>query len=348
MCRLAFLLPFYLTSPVVLFSWAIGLIMSIELDAHIYDELISETLGKIDEHNKTLSGGLKPNKINIATLTIMSHLTRKRINLIRVVRSFRSEGVIELLEKRGIPVNLQELDHSDEMAIHISDKKSTGGKKRTFQNSVIFKFSQPEKQRLNNKAVKIFCNGSLQVNGCKTLVEFLGVCGIVCDMLNLIYDNPSPEERFAVERFDVQLMNTNFLVPHRFNLPVIYEMVKGMQNIDSEFDVSFHPAINIKYMADSNEVSILVFNSGSIIITGVLTATGLLDAYTFITTFLDSNLKKNITVEQVQPSEKRRGKKRSASSKNEENQDKKQEKASPSRPRSNVRVRRIKGMTMYM
>jgi len=287
----------------------------VDIIAAFYDDDIEVALSEVRKHRKDTLHRLCPNELNVATFTIMGHLTLKHINLLKIVRSFRNKDVVELLEQHGIPVNLQELDHSDEMAIHVNAKKKK--QKKTFQNSVIFKYSQPNLRR-NNKAVKIFCNGSLHVNGCKSVGEFLEVCNIVCDMLNLMYTdlreirngaNRGEEEEkwaekekteneegydkypvFALEKFDVQLINTNFVVPHKFDLPKLRDLIEERSGIDADLDVAFHPAINLKYQVDDREVTILVFNSGSIIITGVVKSNELLDSYKFITNFLEEHL----------------------------------------------------------
>jgi TATA-box binding protein (TBP) (component of TFIID and TFIIIB) len=258
-----------------------------------YDALLETALRDIALHNASVPM-LEANEINIATMTIMGHLSHDHINLLKVVRHFERSDVKQLLCDRGVVFT--DLVHPKSMITHVNSKKK---KKKTFQNSIILKYSE-KKPGLNRKAIKIFCNGALHVNGCKRVEEFIGVCRIVCDVLNFIYkrEQQDASQMFNLGKFDVQLINTNLVVNHKLNLSAVSDFLEmeADDNIQVDYDVSFHPAVNVKNSVNRRDVTILIFNSGSIIITGVVTAHELVESYKFVTSFLHRHLDNVVSV----------------------------------------------------
>ena len=62
------------------------------------------------------------------------------------------------------------------------------------------------------------------------------------------------------------------------------------KNVESTFEPCVHACVNIKYMyKNTDKISIFVFESGSIIITGAKTRNHILEAYKFITKVLYEN-----------------------------------------------------------
>lgn len=173
---------------------------------------------------------------------------------------------------------------------NVKNKKKK--KTRTFQNAVIVRYPREGPDR-NNKAIKIFCNGSLHVTGCKSVEECTKVCDIVCGALDLCHR--VPHGTFRITSFNIQLINTNFVTQHRYNLPKLQRLLFMEHDLDACYDPYFHAALNLKFNIRSSsslvrDVTILTFHSGNIIITGVVTAHELEESYKFITTFLDEHI----------------------------------------------------------
>jgi hypothetical protein len=90
--------------------------------------------------------------------------------------------------------------------------------------------------------------------------------------------------------FEIRMINTNFNIGFQINRDKLYQLL-----IDKKYDVSFDPTIhacvNIKYIIPelSKNVSIFVFESGSITIAGSNSCEQILYTYNFINKFILSN-----------------------------------------------------------
>lgn len=256
--------------------------------AQQYDADLSAALQQISDHraNVPLLGS---NMLNIATMTIMGRLQIDHVNLLKIVTTYDKPRVRSLLQSKGIPPDKYTLIYPDTMAA-VADPFASlherGAKKKTFQNSVILKYEDPVPKK-NRKAIKIFCNGAFHVNGCKRVCEFVSVCDIVCEMLDVVFQ--SFDRKHRLHSFDVQLINTNFVVQQRFDLAAVNQLILDRYDYATDYDVSFHPAVNVKFPVQHRNVTVLVFNTGKIIITGAVYPGELRDAFEFVTNFLDEN-----------------------------------------------------------
>lgn len=245
----------------------------------------------IEKHRGSLHE-LGATELNIATMTIMGHLSLKHINLLKIVFFFdrKREELLKVFERKG--VIFTELIHPESMNTHVNQNQKKRAKK-TFQNSIILKYVESD-PNMNRKAIKIFCNGALHVNGCKCVEEFMRVCEIVCSVLNFICKlGDAPEkDKFALKDFNVQLVNTNMMIRYTLSLPRVYKHFTAdyPDIMKCDYDAEFHPAVMIKHAVLKREVTILIFNTGHVIITGVIDARELVESYRFVTSFLERHI----------------------------------------------------------
>ena len=87
------------------------------------------------------------------------------------------------------------------------------------------------------------------------------------------------------------MINTNFLINYNINRANLQKLLIS-NKIYVDYDPNDSVSVNIKYKIKNNkEISIKVFESGSISITGANQCDEILEAYLFINNFLFTNSK---------------------------------------------------------
>lgn len=194
-----------------------------------------------------------------------------------------------------------------------SIKKKKPKKKKIFVNQATVEVMT---KRLTPVNVKLFNNGSMQMTGIKNLFDFCYVVDTLMTELKRVkavlkIDNDIDDDgnlvildRIIVKPFlenpdDLELtnakvcmINTNFQIDSNINLENLHNKLSA-NGYTSSYNPSDHAGVNIKYNykdksnpTESKDVkkklSIFVFESGSIMITGVTTVDHILTAYNFI------------------------------------------------------------------
>lgn len=146
--------------------------------------------------------------------------------------------------------------------------------------------------RHGTKSVKVFNNGSMHVTGCTTPGQFLGVAAAVCalmgDTAGLVPENGDAEVR--VVDFEVQMINLNFGAGRQLYLQGLCDACASL-GYTASYDADVYPGLNLKLPVagqPGQRVTVLVFRSGKIIITGAKTAAQLEEAHGVITGVLDT------------------------------------------------------------
>tara|TARA_B100000575_G_C23072806_1_gene617990 strand:- start:244 stop:984 length:741 start_codon:yes stop_codon:yes gene_type:complete len=183
-------------------------------------------------------------------------------------------------------------------------KKRKKTKKKSFYNQATIHVVH-DKKIMN---VKLFNNGKIQITGLKeidqgpiliqTLIEYLQ------DLSILDYDTFLMNHKLV-------LINSDFDIGYEINREVLHKEIIDM-GIYSSYEPCIYPGVNIKYFMNTNnfdgicnclemcngkgradgdgnckKVTIAVFKSGKIIITGGQTTEQLETAYRFIKNFID-------------------------------------------------------------
>ncbi len=157
-------------------------------------------------------------------------------------------------------------------------------------------------------SVKLFKNGSVHITGCKTLTNFIDVMTKLCRELKkvkAIVDKKTPNNiilrPFAVDPskmyvskmkdVKIRMINTNFKLNYMIDRAKLHSTLLN-QGLNSTFEPCVHAGVRIKYnYMDKDDVTILVFQSGSIIITGAKNQDHIVKAYEFIMRKLHSTFK---------------------------------------------------------
>ena len=158
--------------------------------------------------------------------------------------------------------------------------------------------------------VKIFKNGSLQMTGIKKISE----CNIIINklfnhILEPINSNTLPvlptntmlpefintiippntlinfiekTDELKVTNFNIRMINSNCRIPFKINRDALFQILKS-EKIKCRYDPNSHACVNIRHdINNDDKVSIFVFQSGSIIITGGKTISDINNGYHYI------------------------------------------------------------------
>jgi len=193
-------------------------------------------------------------------------------------------------------------------------KKKT---KRVFYNQVSLSVMiDSKKDKPIN--IKLFTNGSIQMTGCKNIdnvldvlekifVELKVVKAIVDIKKNKIQEVPfinDPEKLKLIDIYNISIgmINSNFEYPNHIDRLKLYNLLLS-DTLECKYDPSNHACVNIKFYSNQKTISILVFEEGSIVITGAQNYNHILEAYNFINRYLLCNHKKiiktNITINDI-------------------------------------------------
>tara|TARA_B110000208_G_scaffold12077_1_gene14903 strand:- start:753 stop:1529 length:777 start_codon:yes stop_codon:yes gene_type:complete len=189
---------------------------------------------------------------------------------------------------------------------HGSNKKSLEEikkkHKRVFYNQLTLElYSNFSKKKIN---LKLFKNGSIQMCGCKHVNDCIDVLEKLIENLNSKYyineDNIKIEKSFiesedvtildSIDKFKITLINSNFSINFSINREKLYNILIK-EKMNCRLEPCIHACVNIKYdiNPDRKPISIFVFQSGSIIITGAKFIEDIISSYAFITEKISKN-----------------------------------------------------------
>lgn len=191
----------------------------------------------------------------------------------------------------------------------------------------VSKLSTKDKEKVIN--VKLFVNGSIQMTGCKHLNNitkcleilfeklknikaiinennefekkkfFKNIEDIDLKIINITYDldnyKEDPYTHLKIEnvyKFNINMINTNFNIGFQIKRDALRQLLI-LNGFDASLDPNVQACINIKYNIPNlnKTVSIFVFESGSILISGSDTCEQILYTYNFINKFILTNYK---------------------------------------------------------
>lgn len=128
----------------------------------------------------------------------------------------------------------------------------------------------------SKKSIKLFPNGAIQVAGCSDLID----CSRIRDQLNVLIKTFNPHGGHISE-FEIVMINTNFYMSHRLDL---YNKVLSEF---SEYSTNFRPdeysGVIVKIPSKDKDITVSIFASGAVIITGAQRLGAIAEAYRLIT-----------------------------------------------------------------
>lgn len=170
---------------------------------------------------------------------------------------------------------------------------------RSFENQLTMEVRVFGDKKIN---VKIFKNGSFQMTGCKSIVHcnivlnhiinrFKNTVALVDPVTNKIVEYPFIEDiadenkEIKVYGFKIDMINSNFCVNYYINRDALFNILQKNQ-VNCRYEPCIHACVNIKFSIpfdqDVKIVSIFVFQSGNIIITGARNKDQIIKSYDYI------------------------------------------------------------------
>ena len=283
--------------------WDVNDKLNSELEKLKYDypnSIISKlNILDINDCKKVINLDIIPNDVSVSTMTV----TCKTDTCINV----HNIGKYVNLKNNGIlSVKYGDQPDTNRSILHVKQKKKKGGvvKRNNFFNQITVEVKPTGNNKIN---IKLFKNGSIQLTGCKSMNNLHEVLMILAHELmiskavigpkyNEIIPKPFLEDnsKFIISDIMIRMINTNFKMSYKIDRDELYRILIN-NNIKCTFEPCVHAGVNIKFVVGkkknnaNKEVSIFVFESGSIIITGASDSTHVLKAYNFITTILDEH-----------------------------------------------------------
>jgi TATA-box binding protein (TBP) (component of TFIID and TFIIIB) len=233
-----------------------------------------------------------PSNMSISTISVTGKINCKMLleNIDKYIR-LSDDGILSV--KYGGKIR------SLEKKLKSRKKKDI----RCFENQLTMEVRVNGDKKIN---VKIFKNGSFQMTGCKSIKDCNTVLNRLINKLSNVYaiidvennkiiekifmDEINKEDGIKVNGFKVDMINSNFRVPYLINREALYNILLN-QKINCRYEPCIHACVNIKYSIENDPtnkvVSIFVFQSGNIIITGARTRDQINSSYRYITEILE-------------------------------------------------------------
>jgi len=217
--------------------------------------------------------------VNISTITLICNLNVEKIDIKQFTETFSKPNVNVKISKSNKDYELSK----------------RGKVKKTFFNQVSLNYHD-----ISRKSIKIFSNGKLQITGLSSFYE----CNLVVNMVIQWLQEIFTTERIELVDAYIGMINSNFSIHMNLDLINLNKILNRNDNIMSIYNPESYPAINMKMRTDIREyvndttpsVSIFIFGTGNIVITGGKTLQDIITAYTFIVDTIrtnESDVKKN-------------------------------------------------------
>lgn len=180
--------------------------------------------------------------VNVSTMTILCHLDTDCLNIQEFSTKFSHDHVTI---KYSITPN--------------SFTVSRRGKvKKSFFNQVTLNY-----QDISKKSIKIFSNGKLQITGIASKAESDYVIQSVVQWINATLSLDVKPIRIYTG-----MINSNFSIGWCIDLTRLNRFLNSDEQIDSIYNPESYPAINMKYSMKDARISVFIFSTGNIVITG--------------------------------------------------------------------------------
>jgi TATA-box binding protein (TBP) (component of TFIID and TFIIIB) len=218
------------------------------MDTHKYAEEYMDLMNLVHANG---------NILNVSTITLICNLNIDRICM---------QTFCERFDEKNIEMKRYKRNKEFEIT-------KRGKIKKSFFNQVTLNYCD-----ISKKSIKVFSNGKLQLTGLTSCLE----CNIVASMVNGWLKKYLEDDTICITKMYIGMINSNFSM--MTNLDLI--KLNGILNIDpwvvSIYNPESYPAINMKYVKDDVSVSVFIFATGNIVITGGKQLSDMRVAYQFV------------------------------------------------------------------
>lgn len=238
-----------------------------------------------------------PDDVTISTMTITCKIdTEFNVTNIGKYIDLKYNSIITV--KHG---NNEDKTTNRSLIIRKQSSQKNKKKKKAFYNQVTLIVKTKKNKNYN---VKLFTNGAIQMTGCKSIdgiiealtkiFEELKITKAIYDFKqNKIIDKPfvTNEKVLSIKNIynvKICMINSNFGIGFNVDRDRLYDILLS-DKIECSYDPIIHACVNIKYEHPDKTISIFVFESGAVIITGARSCSQIIEAYTFINKYLLKN-----------------------------------------------------------
>ena len=171
---------------------------------------------------------------------------------------------------------------------HLELRATDGTTSRQFNNCLIFYHSCSGKK--TKTAIKLFCNGTIHITGLATICATLRLAERFTALVAFLTAMP-----FVVKDFSIQLINAHFKLPTYLALAPMYNLMLQESEHLCRYNQEKHAGLIVQMLVPKEDgtelqkISVIVFESGNVLLSAFVTAAQMLEAYTFITEFIEKH-----------------------------------------------------------
>lgn len=270
------------------------------IDGHMDQTEIKQTKNNDNKVIKSKIGNkidieYKPEDVIISTMTITCKLNSEfNVKNIGKYVDLSRNGIVEAICGRDIIRTLIPKKNNSQ-----KNKKD----KKQFYNQVTLKINTKKDKIIN---IKLFINGSIQMTGCKSIDGSIEALEKLLNILKKekavistkdfkLEDKPfvANTSKLTMDNiydFKVAMINSNFSIGFNVDRFKLFNCMTK-DNIDATYDPIIHAGVIVRYNTGDKIISVFVFESGSIVITGARNCKQIYEAYNFINKYLLQNYK---------------------------------------------------------
>jgi len=224
----------------------------------------------IDDYRNAINDEIKPSFVNITTITLISK---------GCDRIFDIPAIKDYYEKRNNEVSITSSNGRGK--VDTSIKLST-----KFYNQVTITYKCDINK--TTKSIKVFPNGSIQIAGCSNIMN----CERVLLQLQTILNHILGVD-VTLDSFRVVMINSNFSLNYIVHLVEIEDTFSSNDLFDVSYEPDKYSAVKIKFQPanDMKRVTVSIFSTGKVIITGAETLKEIAYSYRIINEMISQNTK---------------------------------------------------------
>jgi TATA-box binding protein (TBP) (component of TFIID and TFIIIB) len=157
--------------------------------------------------------------------------------------------------------------------------------KSTFHNCTIFMLhDQDQRHRV---AIKCFTNGTLHITGVKSLQRAYDIAEMFCSLIEVIEGGCGVGEWYSIQDSSIQMINMHVSLSleegQLLNLDMTHDVFSKTNVCMVSYNNERHSGVIVKFLTeDAVCVSILIFDSGNILLCGVKSCNDFIETCRFI------------------------------------------------------------------
>ena len=157
--------------------------------------------------------------------------------------------------------------------------KNKKNSKSAFYNCLVLIYRMKINSSFKEIHIKIFNSGKLEIPGIQTNEMLERSINVVIEQLSPYINSPIFELN---EKRETVLVNSNFTCNYYINRGELFKILKNKYKIKCNYDSCSYPGIQCKYKSNGNEISFMIFRTGSVLIVGKCEDDVLFEIYEFL------------------------------------------------------------------